>query len=81
MPTKYKDIADVPEDERITKIAEYAMAHPGKKIAFITDSVPGKADRYIEKLTTRFPKVKVISRVKGPIPEAVTVTVKVDYEQ
>ena len=72
---KFKDIADEPEDERIRQIGEKTMRQRKKTVAFITDDEPGKADRYIKKLTERFPGLRVVSR--GPGPVAKTVFVKV----
>lgn len=70
----YKDIADESEDERIRQIGEKVM-HERLIVAFITDDEAGKADRYIEKLTARFPGIRVIARFPGPVPETVSVKV------
>ncbi len=70
---KYKDVADEPEDERIRQIGEAAMT--GKTVAFITDADPGKAERYIQKLLSRFPKLRVVKRFGGPVPGTVSVKV------
>lgn len=71
----YADVADLEEDKRITLIGETAMKSGGK-IAFITDSDPGKADRYIKKLLTRFPQLKVVDRFNGPVANTITVSVQ-----
>lgn len=69
MPTEpekkplYADLADLPEDERINIIGR--TAESGKRVAFIVEN-DTKADRYIEKLTSRF-KVSVAKRLDGPI--------------
>ena len=55
----YADIADFDEGTRIETIGRYVMSHPTEKVAFITDAEPGKADRYIERLKTRFPEIIV----------------------
>jgi hypothetical protein len=62
------------EDRRITMIGETAMK--GGKIAFCVDDLPGQADRYIEKLLTKYPQLQVVQRFKGPTPgvESVIVT-------
>ncbi len=44
----YADIADLQEDDRIKVMAATCIA--GKVISCQTDDVPGKADRYIEKM-------------------------------
>lgn len=37
---------------------------------------PGKADRYIEKLLSRFPTLEVVNRFAGPTPGVVSVIVQ-----
>ena len=69
----YKDIADETEDERIRQIGSAAMKR--KQVSFVTDSEPGKADRYIEKLKAGFPGISVVSRGEGPVPDTVYVIV------
>jgi hypothetical protein len=70
----YKDIADDPEDDRITKIGEKVMKER-LTVGFITDAEEGKADRYIRKLSERFPGIRVIWRGNGPVAETVLVKV------
>lgn len=69
----FADIADLEEDRRIEIIGGMAMA--GKTVAFITDSDEGKADRYIKKLTERFPGIRILGRFDGPVPNTVSVKV------
>lgn len=71
---KYKDIADIPEDERIQKIGNFVMSRQ-QVVGFITDSEPGKADRYIAKLQERFPGIVILGRYNGPVANTVTVKV------
>lgn len=71
----FVDAADLAEDRRITMIGETAMK-TGGKIGFITDSDPGKAERYIKKLLTRFPQLTVVDRFDGPADGTVTVSVQ-----
>lgn len=59
---------------RIAKIGE--TAETGKKVAFVTDDDPGKADRYVEKLLRNFPALEVVERFKGPVPGTVSVIVR-----
>lgn len=73
---KYQDMGDFPEDVRIARIGETAEARPGKIIGFVTDADPGKADRYVSKLLTRFPSLEVVGRFKGPVKGTVTVQVR-----
>lgn len=64
----------VPEDMRIDQIGTAAMTLTGERTgAFLTDSEPGKAERYIEKLTQKFPRVRIIRADPGPTPGCVTV--------
>lgn len=70
----FKDIADNPEDERIREIGEKTMREK-LVVGFITDSEAGKAERYIRKLTERFPGIRVIYRGDGPVAETVLVKV------
>jgi hypothetical protein len=73
---RYADLGDVDEDTRIRVIGEAVMRlSPGGTVAFVTDADPGKADRYIKKLTSRFPEVVVLGRFKGPVKGSVTVKV------
>lgn len=71
----FVDAADLAEDKRITMIGETAMK-TGGKIGFVTDSDPGKAERYIKKLLTRYPQLTVIGRCDGPTEGMVTVSVQ-----
>lgn len=71
---KYQDLGDSPEDVRIAKIGE--AAETGATVAFVTDSDPGKADRYVQKLLTRFPALEVIGRFDGPVAGTVSVKVR-----
>jgi hypothetical protein len=66
---QYQDLADRPEDDRIDRIGEAVMQ--GRRVAFIVDDEPGKADRYAEKLTSRFPEVEVVAREPGFVPRTV----------
>lgn len=66
----YQDLFRLPEDERIDLIGHYVTAHD-ETASIMTDADPGKADRYIEKLTTRFPNVEVFERGEGPVKNVV----------
>lgn len=47
----FRDLADMPEDERIATIVAYARRHPTDVIAVVVDSdPPDKATRYQTKL-------------------------------
>jgi hypothetical protein len=74
----FADLADLPEDERIRIIGEYATA--GNQIAVPVDEEGPdgyeKADRYINKLLIRFPLLELVSKFKGPVANAVTFIVR-----
>lgn len=70
----YRDIADLDEDDRIDMIGR-KVSDQKQVVAFITDSDPGKADRYIEKLLSRFPDIEVLARAAGPVANTITVKV------
>lgn len=74
MPREYKDIADEPEDERIRQIGEKTM-HEKQIVGFVTDDEPDKAERYIRKLRSRFPGIRVVYHGKGPVAETILVKV------
>jgi len=69
----YSDLADLPEDERIRIIGERAEA--GNTVAVVLEDDDDKVARYIEKITTRFSKVRHISTSTGIVPGTVTVNV------
>jgi hypothetical protein len=68
----YADLADLPEDDRITSIGKTAAA--GNVVGVVVDD-DAKADRYIKKLSRRFPNVRVIDRGAGPVAGTVLVRV------
>lgn len=75
---KFKDLADLPEDEHIQAIGNTVMGLPGKTVAFVVDTGPvyiGKAERYILKLLTAFPEIEIVERFKGPVPGTETIKV------
>lgn len=74
--TAYADLASLPENDRIRIMGE--LAEQGQLIAFFVDS-DHAADRYVSKLTERY-RVRVVSRMSGPVKGtiAVTVTRKLD---
>jgi len=68
----FADLADLEEDKRIEIIA--AAVRSGKKVAFVTDSDPGKADRYIAKLKAKCPEIVIHGKHPGPVRDTVMVT-------
>jgi hypothetical protein len=73
MMPQFKDLHSLPEDDRITQIGQHAMA--GNIVGFIVEDEPGKLERYLEKLKTQFPRIRVIISFTGPIPGTITTKV------
>ena len=76
MPILYVDLVDLPENDRIDVIA--AKVKEGLTIAVITDSDPGKMDRYVAKLQAKCPGLKVVWRGDGPVKNMVTIKVALE---
>ena len=74
----FADLADLPEDDRIRIIGEYAMAGNQVGVPVDEEGPDGyeKANRYIEKLLTRFPLLEFVSKGKGPVANVVTFIVR-----
>lgn len=73
------DLADLPEDKRIDMIGHRAVDHR-ETVGFMVDVENGshaKGDRYIEKLTERFPSITVMWRGDGPVDNVETIKVGV----
>lgn len=65
----FADLADLPEDERITIIREVAAS--GNIVAVIVDD-DAKADRYVRKLGAT---VRIIDRSPGPVKNTILVRI------
>lgn len=66
----YQDLHKLPEDDRITLIGERATK--GERIAVLLErDEPEKIDRYIRKVTERFPHVRLIAKGPGPVPSVI----------
>ena len=74
-----KDIRDIPfvdmynvdEDDRIAMIGEQAAS---KNVAVLLEKdEPSKVRRYIRKVTERYPNVRHVGTVPGPVKSVVTV--------
>ena len=70
----YKDIADEPEDERIRQIGDKVMRER-LTVGVLTDSEPGKAERYIAKLKERYPGIRVVYQGPGPVADVTLIKV------
>ena len=65
----FADLSNMPEDERIRVIGEFAEQQPsGMLIGIIVDhdTARRKVRRYCEKLTSRF-KVRIVDMSPGPV--------------
>lgn len=66
---KFASINNMPEDDRIILIGKTCMSRLGQPgsglIGFLVED-SGKADRYVEKLTTAFPRLRVVDRNQTP---------------
>lgn len=74
----YKDLADLPEDERIQQIGEKAMKDRLVVGFFVDSEGPdgfAKADRYISKLKAGFPGIHVMHRGEGLVADTKLVKV------
>ena len=74
--TRFQDVADIPEDDRIDIIGKKALEPENKLTGFVTDDDPGKAERYISKLLARFPQLEVEHKGPGPVPKTILVRVR-----
>lgn len=72
--TRFMDVGDLEEDKRIDMIVHQARDHK-KVVAFITDDIPDKPERYIRKIKEKYPEVVVFDRFKGPVENTVTIKV------
>lgn len=70
------DLAALQEDDRIEKIGNTIMQSPQSTLdkpivvgVIVEDDV--KADRYISKLKNKFPRICIIDRCPGPVPNTV----------
>lgn len=74
-PKALIDLARLPEDSRIALIAERVTF--GEVVGVLVErggADAGKADRYIEKMTTRYPHVVLLRRTNGPTMGVITLT-------
>jgi hypothetical protein len=74
----YADLADLPEDDRITVIGQFVMEGAQVDVPVDEEGPDGyeKADRYVRKLLERFPLIEFVSKGKGPIKNVVTFVVR-----
>ncbi|MCH8135388.1 MAG: hypothetical protein IIB77_05345 [Proteobacteria bacterium] len=61
----YADLHDLSEDERIKIMGN--VASEGKTIGVMVDDDPEKVARYISKMTSRYPCVRLIEQLDSPI--------------
>jgi hypothetical protein len=76
----FADLADLKEDDRITAIGNTVMKAPSSSadqpimVAVVVDDHV-KADRYVKKLESQFPGIRIIDRFDGPVANTVTIRV------
>lgn len=78
MTAQFVDLADLPEDDRITIIGQAVMQGAQVGVPVDEEGPDGyeKADRYVKKLLERFPLIEFVSKGKGPIKDVVTFVVR-----
>jgi hypothetical protein len=69
-PQAVINLSRLTEDERIMVVGAQCMRQ-GLRVSMITDSTPGKAQRYADKLKLNFPGI-VITTMAGPTAGVVT---------
>jgi hypothetical protein len=70
--TQYADLFEMSEDSRIEMIGKAAAA--GNTVGVVLEkNQPKKIERYIKKITTRYPNVSVHARIVGPTDLVVTI--------
>jgi len=69
----YKDLAHLPEDDRIDQIGRKVTVEKMTVGVFVDDKK--KADRYIGKLLRRFPELLVISSHDDVVPPSIFIKV------
>lgn len=75
----YVDLADLPEDDRITVIGNAVMEKGLQAAIPVDEEGPDgyeKADRYVKKLLERFPLIEFVQKSKGPVPKTVMFIVR-----
>ena len=77
----FTDLGDYEEDQRIEIIGKTVMEAQKPSscekpfmMAFIVEN-DEKADRYIEKIKKKFPKIRIIDRLSGPVPNTIAVRI------
>jgi hypothetical protein len=70
--THYADLFELSEDSRIETIGRAASS--GQSVGVLLErNEPEKIERYIRKVTERYPGVAVLKRFDGPTPLVVTI--------
>jgi hypothetical protein len=71
---QFADLYSISEDDRIHVIGETASLGETVGVVLELDD-PEKVERYIRKVTQRYPKVVVLQRLEG-VPVAVCITIR-----
>jgi hypothetical protein len=69
---KYSDLFELSEDSRIQAIGEAASTGNTVGVVLEKDELK-KIERYIRKVTERYPGIVVLKRIDGPTPLLVTI--------
>lgn len=72
MRPSIRGLHSLPEDERI-KVIGMTVLEKRAIVGCITDSDPGKAKRYVEKMKRFHPTVRHVDTQPGPVPNTVMI--------
>lgn len=72
--TGYADLGDFDEDTRIDAIGRM-VTEQKKTVAVVIDNEIEKSQRYIKKLTDKFPGLTVLDQTLGPVAGTMTIRV------
>lgn len=73
--TAFADVADMPEDDRIDLIGRFVTTRASRPVLIAVDDEPGKAHRYIRKLTQKFPTITEWEILDGIVPNTLSIKV------
>lgn len=69
---QYGDLFELSEDSRIEMIGKTAAA--GNTVGVVLEKKEtAKIERYISKVTSRYPTVVILARIDGPTPLGITI--------
>ena len=69
----FADLGNMNEDDRVRTIADTTRkCRPGFTIAVATDDIPGKPERYKQRILDAAPHLEFVDMLKGPVKDVVT---------